>query len=290
MDLHSEARRLRLDQLAVLVDATLRAAGIPHALLKGPSTTLWLYPEGRDYRDVDVLVPASQIGTAARALATAGVARARSGGVGEDAEHSLLLHNPDGFEVDLHRTLPSVPVSDEIWAALAPHVIDLALGVGSVAALDEPGRCLVLALHAAHSGPQELGPIEDLARARSLAAAESWRWAGCAATRLGVTDLLAAGLTRAGETMTEPLSRRAALLLRGAPAPAIGVQRLLSTPWRYRPHLLIRELFPTPAFLRRAYPQQTSRRFGLLRANVRRWVNLVREVPEAIRAWRDAST
>ncbi|WP_338182172.1 nucleotidyltransferase family protein [Jatrophihabitans sp.] len=290
MDLPREATLLRLDQLAVLVDAALTSAAVPHALLKGASTTRWLYPEGRMHYDVDVLVPASRVSAAAGALAAAGLATSRSGAAGEEAEHSLLLHSPDGFEIDLHRSLPSVPVSELVWTTLAPHVTTLALDVGVVTALDEPGRCLVLALHAAHSGPGEPGPAEDLRRARHQAAAESWRWARDAAARLGVADLLSAGLVRAGEQVDGPLSRRAALLLAGAPAPAIGLQRLLSAPGRQRPGIVIRELVPSPGFLRRAYPDLTSRRFGLLRAHLRRWAHLVRAVPAAVRAWRDTSS
>ena len=53
MDLVREANRLRLDLLSVRACDALSAAGIPHVLLKGPSTALWLWSTHlRSYNDV----------------------------------------------------------------------------------------------------------------------------------------------------------------------------------------------------------------------------------------------
>src|ERR1700749_375013 len=108
MDLVREANRLRLDLLSVQACDALAVAGIPHVLLKGPSTALWLYDPPRSYNDVDLMVPLSRVIEAAHALEAAGVASASAGRVGEEAEHSYLLISPEGFEVDVHISLPTV--------------------------------------------------------------------------------------------------------------------------------------------------------------------------------------
>jgi hypothetical protein len=193
MDLPGEVLRLRLDLLAVEVTQCLRSAGVPHVVLKGPSTSLWLYDPPRGYQDVDVLVPRSALSRAQEALAVSGVAAPGAGVVGEEAPHSLLLRSTEGYEVDVHVSLPTVPPSgDDIWNALAHHVEDLDLGVGRVPTLDTAGRCLVLALHALNNGPDSGQPIEDLARAQAACPGSVWDEAGALARWIGAEDLFRA--------------------------------------------------------------------------------------------------
>ena len=65
-DLRVIAHQIRLDLLAVAASAALAADGVPNALLKGPTTARWLYDPPRPYRDVDLLVPCSQLDRAVR--------------------------------------------------------------------------------------------------------------------------------------------------------------------------------------------------------------------------------
>ncbi|MHA3704649.1 nucleotidyltransferase family protein, partial [Jatrophihabitans sp. YIM 134969] len=176
MDLVAQAQQLRLDLLAVEASRVLSRADVPHALLKGPTTALWLYDEPRAYRDVDLLVPTSRAVRAAAVLADAGVAHPAAGRWGEEAEHSRLLVSPHGDELDLHVALPgTAPDGDRLWTALAPHVVPFPVpDTGVVPALDTPARVLVLALHALAAGPHETTPADDLRRARAQAPASDW--------------------------------------------------------------------------------------------------------------------
>jgi hypothetical protein len=288
MDLHAEIERLRLDQLALAISEQLRCEGVPHVLLKGPSTANWLYDPPRRYGDVDILVPLSRVGDAVRGLDSAGLARASGGAVGEEAQHSLRMQSTLGYEVDVHVSLPCMPPDgDRIWQALAPHVKPLELsGVGTVPALDEPARCLVIALHAVVGGGSSAQGMEDLRRAREVAGAETWRAAADLAERLQITDLFETGLGLVDGAA--PRSARAYLLVTDAPSAAVAWQRLADTPLRDLPRMLLRELVPTRGFMINSYPGFPSGRFGLLRAHLHRWRLIARQLPAARRALREA--
>lgn len=286
MDLHAEAQRLTLDVLAVRISAALSAAGVPHALLKGPSTALWLYDPPRTYRDVDMLVPASAAERVQRVLRDANLAFRAAGRVGEEAPHSLMLRSPDGWEVDIHVSLPTVPPhGDDAWLALADHVEPLDLGVGIVPALDVPGRCLVTALHALNNtGEQLRQPLEDLMRARATADAPAWEVAALIADRLRVGDLMGAALGLVEPDRGCPSSARARLYANQAPSSAFGLSRLAMLPRRQLPGALWRELFPSPGFMRFANPNAKDSTVGLVRAYLDRLLLIARELPSAIRA------
>jgi len=289
MDLASEVRRLVLDVLAVDVAGCLERAGIPHVLLKGPSTAIWLYDPPRSYCDVDMLVPLSRISEVRTALESAGLAYARAGWVGEEAQHSLLMLSPAGREVDVHISLPAIPpAGDRAWEVLAPHVEPLDLGIGTVSALDETARCLILALHALGSAPGGR-PAEDLRRARAVTTDDQWREALYLARALNAEDLFLAGLS-AGDTGSSRvvLSRRAYLYVTCAPSEALALQRLLSTPWRDLPKQLWREIFPTLGFMRHAYPCARGP-IALTRAYAARWRRIGGRFPSAIRVWHRAA-
>jgi hypothetical protein len=289
MDLVSEVRRLTLDVLAVDVSGCLDRAGIPHALLKGPSTALWLYDPPRHYGDVDVLVPLSRVSDVRAALESAGLAYARAGGVGEEAQHSLLMISPAGCEVDVHISLPAIPpAGDRVWEVMAPHVAELDLGIGTVPALDEPARCLMLALHALGGGSSGR-PAEDLRRALAATTRDRWREAQQLARAVSGEDLFLAGLS-AGDAGSPRLvqSRRAYLHVTAAPSEALGLQRLREARRKDLPRLLWREIFPSLGFMRYAYPGARGP-VALASMYVARWRRISAQLPSAIRVWRRAS-
>ncbi|WP_375489740.1 nucleotidyltransferase family protein [uncultured Jatrophihabitans sp.] len=290
MDLAAEADRLRLDRLAVQASEALAAAGVPHVLLKGPSTANWLYEPSRFYRDVDLLVAASRVEQAAAVLADAQLARRKGGRVGEEADHSLLLESAEGFEVDLHRSLPAVPVrGDTVWTVLAEHAEPLDLGIGTVPALDEPARCLVLALHAVGNPDSAGQPVEDLRRARAKAQPQSWPLAALLADALDVRDLFDAGVLLVDPThVSAGASPRARLYAAQAPSGALALQRLAATPRRELPALLLRELVPTRGFMASYRGAPITGPLDLIRAHTARWCTLARELPASVRAWRAA--
>ena len=284
MDLRAEALRLTLDALAVEVSAVLADAAVPHVLLKGPSTALWLYDPPRTYRDVDLLIPLSALPRARSALSAARLAGPAGGRVGEEAPHSLLLRSTSGYEIDVHLSLPTVPLDgDRVWRVLADHVEPLDLVVGSVPVLDEAGRCLVLALHALNNGPNSAQPLEDLVRARAQCPPSAWAEAAGLAERIGAADLFAGALAMVDGA--GPMSARARLYAAGAPSAAFGLQRLASARARDLPRMLWREIVPSRGFMYYDDPHLEHTRRALAVAHLRRWRRLLADLPLAARAW-----
>lgn len=288
VNLQSDVQRLVLDVLALDISRCLEQVGIPHALLKGPSTATWLYNPPRNYVDVDMLVPLSRVSEARAALESEGLAYARAGGIGEEAQHSLLMLSPAGREVDLHISPPGMPASgDRVWEVLAPHVEPLDLGIGTVPALDEPARCLVLALHALANGPGGQAR-QDLRRALTATTRDRWREAEELARALKIEDLFLAGLSvEDGSSAHALLSRRAYLYVTGAPSEALALQRFRDARRRDLPALLWREVFPTVGFMRHAYPYAEGPT-ALARMYVARWRRIGANLPRAVRVWRKA--
>lgn len=288
---------MRLDRLAVDASACLQDAGVPHALLKGPTTAWWLYQPPRPYNDVDLLVPRSAVRRAERSLTAAGVATASAGRLGEEASHSLLMRTSAGLELDLHVTLPMLPeaydraAADRVWALLAGHVESFMMDDHRVPAFDVPARCLVLALHALGNGPEDVQSLEDLRRARLHAPASAWDSAAALAKDLGVANYVDAALALV-EPRTSPVEVPADVQLRlqGGSGSAFRLERLSRAPKRLLPGLLLRELLPSPGFMRHADPSGTATTRLLALAYLRRILVLAVELPSQWRTWRNART
>jgi hypothetical protein len=289
MDLPEIVRVMQLDALAVDVTVALRAHDVPHVILKGPSTSHWLYDPPRSYRDVDLLVPAGCLEQVVLVLESDGIATASAGRVGEEAPHSLLMVASTGFELDVHVLLPMMTpyrqASRDLWSAIEPHITTMPLGHDQIPVLDHPGRCVVLALHAVASGYEDKQVAEDLRRARGCAPSGDWEAAAQLAEELGVLDLFVAGASMAeperaaGTASVEVLLKQAA-----ASGPAFGLQRLLEAPLRDKVRLMWREAFPTVGFMRRAYPGARGSHRELARAYAVRLAGIARELPQSVAA------
>jgi hypothetical protein len=118
-----------LDRLA----GTFAGAGQPFLLLKGPYLGARYYgdPRGREFVDLDLLVPAGDRARASRLLESAGYAR-RSHVIGGEALTSLFVHGFDfaggGASIDLHWRLlrhPSVRVDEHrLWSEQESYTLD----------------------------------------------------------------------------------------------------------------------------------------------------------------------
>lgn len=288
-------QQMRLDALAVRASTCLRAAGVPHLLLKGPTTANWLYSPPRPYSDVDLLVPLSRVQHAVRALTDAGVAEASAGQLGEEASHSLLMRSPEGFELDLHVTLPLMQVprrrrdADGLWTRFEEHIELFTLDDARVPALDTAGRCLVLALHALGNAPRDGQALEDLRRALRLASHRAWREADELAAALHVQPLLQAGLALAqGRPLPSDLPLDVRLSAAGEPAEVFQLERLLLAPPWELPARVLREVLPTRGFMRHVDPVRTGTTWGLTRAYLQRLTRILLASPAVVRRWRAA--
>ena len=300
------ARTLLLDALAAESISALRANGIRALLLKGPVTARWLYADGqpREYVDVDILVASSDFPETTQMLTELGFRDAQAdSSTSEIAPHArtFVLDGPPlgdrlpaGLPLDLHRGFHGIRVSNEAFWALATEETERIRIAGTeVEVPSEPMRTLLVALHAATSGPFAVQQLADLDRALECLPDETWSAAHDLAVQLDSIPRFVAGLAM------RPLGRElidrlridfrtdvpSALYARGIPPVAEGIERLSTTRgFRARIRLLARELIPTPSFMRVWSPLASRGILGLAFAYAYRPFWILLKLPVAARA------
>ncbi len=298
------ALSLLVEARAASVVAELRAAGVDALLLKGTSNERWLYDadEVRPSGDVDLLVAPSGLERAERRLQALGFVNKYDGVSPSWAEeHADVWEPADGLlPVDLHRRLWGVGASAaDAWARLWAGREPLELGGARVEVPGEAARALLVALHAAHHGPEHRRPSEDLARAVRRLEPAVWQEAASLARELSAEAGLAAGLAQApgGAEVRDrlglpPADREAVVQvarLWSAPATTAGFLRVLDAgSARERWAVLARELVPSRRFMRSdlARRGRTSRAGAIELAYVQRWASLGLDAPRGLRAAR----
>jgi hypothetical protein len=223
-----------LEQDLVTAEAVtaLEGASIPAILLKGPTFAQWLYAPGeeRGYADTDLLVPRPRFSEAVRILRQLGFDR--KVWLCQHT-HALWLVRGDR-SVDLHHTLGLVDRSADAWAVLSRSTALFPVAHREVRGLDEPGRCLHAALHAAQNRLRPNGkPREDLRRALEVASDETWAAAVQLARALRCEPEMAAGL-RSAEAGPD---RAARLGMTDEPSARLAARE--ATPWRRRYRLVL---------------------------------------------------
>lgn len=292
-------RTLLVDRSTVDILSEFGAAGIRAILLKGPSTTRWLYEKGerRPYVDCDLLVDPADSRRAEAVLSDVGFVKV--GQRDRSSEHSTpWVGGPGRSAVDLHRTLPAVRLPPTlVWEVLSDECETLAIGGRQVEVLSPPARGLHLALHAIQHGIKSERTVVDLVRAVERVDREVWRAAARLAERLEVEHAFAAGLRLVPEgalladELGLPADEHLELTLAAASAPAgAGVlARLERTPGMRQKILYLGDLLiPPPGWMRGYYPLARSGRAGLAAAYAWRVALLMARLPHAVRVWRAA--
>jgi hypothetical protein len=292
-------RRLLIDAVTAEVVQAFDAEGIPCILLKGPALVRWLYPagQGRSYTDCDLLVRPEDVPRAERIVSRMGFHRAGLESIpGDRPRHADSWIRRDGAVLDLHHTIPGSGIPPEqVWARLASHLEPMPLaGRRSVDILDEPGRALLVALHALKDGSRIRQATQDLALALEQVSLEVWAQAATLATDLGALDAFAAGLQRepSGVEVAKQLglptyrSARVALRAERNLPLAEGMAWLFGTPgWRRKPVLVLRKLFPPVSFMRDWTPIARGGPLGLAVAYAWRPLWVLWHTGPALRAW-----
>ena len=288
---------LYVDRLtAELADAFERRE-IACILLKGPVVARWLYDDGsvRSYSDCDLLVAPDQIPAAQRLLAELGF---------HDTASPLGHPRLDSHEwrrgehrVDLHSTLIGIRASPRaVWETLSPLCETTVVGGAPVQVLNVPARALHVVLHAAQHGRAEPKPLEDLRRALEIVPESTWLDVAALARRLDAVEAFATGLrllpqgsaVASGLGLASAASADATLRLEPVPL-ALGIEHLVSTPgWKSRLHIVLRELFPTAAFMRWWSPLARRGSAGLAAAYCWRPLWLLAHLVPGLLAWRRA--
>ncbi len=281
---------------AELIDALSRR-GVEAIVLKGPSFAEWLYGDGavRSYGDCDLLIAPGQIAAAQQVLQDLGFRDYSAPLAHPRLESHAWRRDPDW--VDLHSTLIGMRVHpEEVWRTLSQKTESQRIGGASLRVLDPVARTLHVALHAAQHGKDEQKPLDDLGRALELVPAELWTEAAELAERLGAIDAFATGLRLlpAGQALASRLrlgsagSVESTLLVDPVPL-ALGFEHLSTVHGVGAKALIVlRELIPTPAFMRWWSPLARRGRAGLALAYCWRPVWLATRAVPGFLAWRRA--
>ena len=303
-DALNKGRNLAVDRVTLEVLGALEDRGLDAILLKGPAHARWLYdpPHLRTYSDTDLLVAPDVVDDAEEVLARLGfeLPDIYSDDDRPGHEHAWVRRR-DGVRVDLHWNLVGATVDDATaWSVLSTAGAPMDLHGKSVTVLSPEGRALHVALHAAQHGSELGTAIDDLTRALSLD--ESiWARAGELAEKLGAAVSLSAGLrldprgAAIADSLQLPSDIPLDVSLRSAAAPAHvqSLQWFLSQKGLARKaRWILRNLFPSPSFMREWLPLARRGPLGLVVAYLWRPVHLVvrmaTSVPSLWRARREA--
>jgi hypothetical protein len=285
---------MRVDAITEEVLQALHASGVEPILLKGPAIAQWLYEEfDRIYLDTDLLVAPQDLATAERTLRDLGFAAGQHGWLSKSRDWQ---RGPGA--VDLHTSLYGIEADDATaWTLLSADPQPIEVGGITAHALSLDARAFHLATHAAQHEHSFSGPEEDLTRALAIVSPETWTRAAALADQLEATGTFAAGLRRVGanDVLQElgladvPTPAAAALLSHKPPPTALGISQLAAAPtMRARASVLARAIVPRPQYMREHYSPARRPNAGLAAAYVLRLVDLGRQLPRGIRAWRRA--
>lgn len=293
---------MAVDRVTAEVVEAFTAAGIRSILLKGPAVARWLYDEEalRPYLDCDLLVSPDDFSRAEWILADLGFHREGLDAVPHDwPKHARIWYRDDRGNVDLHRTLFGVGVSDaDLWAVLSVRTERMLVGGANVEVLTVPGRALVLALHAAKDGSRVGKVRHDLGHALDRVQAEVWEDASRMASQVDAAPTFAAGLrlVPAGEKVARRLDlpseipAEAALRRRGGPPPLAAGMGWLSAErgFRRKAGVVVRKLFPPRQFMLAWAPLARRGPLGLAAAYVWRPFWVLWRLGPALWVWRRA--
>lgn len=291
---------LAVDTVAAEIVTALRGADVRPILLKGPSTTRWLYgPEpSRLSVDVDLLVAPAARHAAEDVLTNLGF-RPFPANVAEESRHAnAWVRTGSPIVVDLHFTLPGVGVSgEEAWGILSRDTEELSVGSARVEALSPAGRALHVAIHAAQHGVGFDTPLADLRRALDQVPVDVWREAAALASDLRAEPMFTTGLgllepgkaVLASLGLTERKTVEVALRATTPPDLALGIHRFTTIPGLLpKAGFVMRKAVPPPAWMRAWLPLARRGNVGLAAAYAWRPIWMALRTPAALRAWRRA--
>ncbi len=286
------ARKLEVDKFTVEIVAAFTAVNVDVLLLKGPTFTEWLYPdEIRTYGDSDLLVSPANWEHASRLLEQWGfrswVLRPLSVDPGgTDFER-------DGRVVDLHFTIPGLFGDPHmIWTALWKDAQTRDVAGAQMRVLHPDALLMHVAVHAGHHANfDECKAFEDLRRALARAEARQWQDALLLAETFDGVAAFVTGLNtmEAGrdvarylgidgfDTARFALRRENNLIaeeLRALFLPGVGPRRKLS--------IVLREVFPRPAYMRNWTRLARRKHLGLAMAYGWRLLWVASQLPQAV--------
>ena len=288
------------------------AASIESILLKGPTIATWLYANDRPrlYADSDLLIQRSDWSKAQGIMRELGFADS----LGQLAHPRMesgagypWARLADRAEVDLHCTLFGLGAEPEaVWDALFSSAEHEPIGGANVRTSSHPARLVHIALHAVQHGGEdqanpmlalERRPMVDLERAVTLVPLSTWVKARELAEQLDGGAAFAAGLSLIpdGKELAAAIGARGEyavktmLRLENVPMSEGFAELSEAKGFGAKLALLVREVFPTPAFMRWWKPLARRGPLGLATAYAWRFVWLTYRAIPGYLTWRRAA-
>jgi len=254
----------------------------------------------RTYVDSDFLVAPANLAAAQGVLEDLGFRPWLASG-DKRANRATSMHwlrAADQANVDLHVQLTGIAVDPEAaWPALRSQTVGHRVAGEAVRVLAAPARALHVALHASQHAGFIDAPQRDLRCALQTVDRATWEAARELARELDAEPAMAAGLRLdpAGAilarelALSEDVPPDVALRLRAETPLTLGIDTLLRERGLLaKLLLLLRELFPSPNFMRLWSPLARRGRSGLLLAYAYRPLWLLARLPAGLRARRSA--
>jgi hypothetical protein len=289
------------DAATAEVVTALEARGIRAILIKGAAIAERLYDNqlDRPYRDGDLLVEFARYDEAEQTIEGLGFT---------DPLRSMSWAQPGHAHtwsrgratIDLHHRLGLSNNSRETWNALSTGALRQTIGGREIEVPGNAALALIITAHAVQHGA--VGTVlGDLRRAVERFSVEEWRDAAARAQRLGMAEIVGAGLREvphghslatelALPTRTTPdINRRLAGPVTGAPSLTSSLFDLTKTESVGGfLRVLARKIVPPPDFMRYRWPPARRSRTALVLSYFLRPLQLAPHLPAAVRQWRAA--
>ncbi|BDV29765.1 nucleotidyltransferase family protein [Microbacterium terricola] len=297
---------LRLDEADALASAWVQhvadAHGIRTLLIKGAALAHYGLREPRTSADVDVLVEPARFEEFCEAISAAAWTERPGGLIGElTTLHSrTFLREGWPCDLDVHSFFPGflndpADVFDALWATR--RRLDFAHRPCSIPS--KAGCALILALHSVRSTTTQVRHADELERLLLTPFTDEDRAAiarlahdtGCVTSLASVLPRLHIDVTPGPAELQSVRRREWDDKLAAAASPANAwVVALGRVPWRRKPLVAWRAIWPTSEDLLIAHPEVPDRFFPKLLARILRWGRGLRSLPRAAGAiWHNRS-
>ncbi|MDI3213836.1 nucleotidyltransferase family protein [Arthrobacter sp. AL12] len=277
-----------------LVDFVAASAGLPVLFIKGPGATLMGLRENHVSADVDVLIRPEQLERMLNLLHGRGWQERPTGfAIVSQYLHSRTLYHPQwNCDIDVHSRFPGMEAPPDIaFDTLWRDRQYLVMAARNIAVPSVPAAVIFQALHSlrAMDDPRHqreyTGLLQrvDTTLHRDIVELSVELKATSALQPL-LEELGADGLpTRDEEVSAEWRYRTSAHV----PGTALLIA-LMESPWRSKPRVFARGIFPSRQYLRQRDPDIDDSVAGLLGAHVSRWHRGLAGLPGAARKIRDS--
>ncbi|HEX9227078.1 MAG TPA: nucleotidyltransferase family protein [Arthrobacter sp.] len=276
-----------------LVDYVAASAGLPVLFIKGPAATMMGLRENHVSADVDVLVRPEDLDRMMELLAARGwLERPFGKAVVRQYLHSRTLYHPQwNCDIDVHDRFPGMEAPpdgafDTFWRD-RQHLVMAArsVPVPSVAA-----AVIFQALHSLRTmeEPRHQREYSGLLERIDISIHQeivnlSMELRATAALTAFLDDLGVAELPVGQEAVSDEWRHRTAVQGTGT----AYLVALMESPWRAKPRVLARAIFPSRNTLRERDLHLDDSVAGLLRAHLSRWRRGAAGIPAAVRKIKD---